>query len=499
MNARHVLSPVCFLVFAGLCLAQETKHESTPSLAGTHVWDVAIAPVLSQPAPQDVLWGKGLPEKILTATDVPRLLNLIASKEYIVGIIGAPTGPAWLEVPQNCRAVILPDQAIITETDAHRLTAYAREGGIIFAFGHASLLEPSGTLRTEYRLSDLFGARYAGRVAFEMEKNPVTFSSDSIFSKQYGPENVADGTDNFWASKDAPMPHWVQMDFPVPKQISRVDVVNRHGFMLKDFDVQFRRGQEWVTITAVRNNENQRVTCLFEQPIEIKSLRLLVLKEMVGDKDRQIADVGEIEPYDSAGRKIFAPPYLIEACIREDSWIKHYRSPRLRVRSPVLRIQPISAKPIATFADPAGHADLPGRVGDGAELPLCVVNSVGKGRAYLFAIPEAVFFAEPQLFDALLRAFVGMPFVRHSGDEKIALALARTETGYLLRVTDTDAERAARAKDRRIHIKLNIAMLGPIPSATLVSTGTPLSLTIRNEWAQFSLPLAESAVVRLTK
>ncbi len=478
-----------FLVLASASPGQQAESPPAAPLPGAPLWDVVVAPVVAKPPAPDALWGKGLPQNVNVAAEAPALARSLARNEYLVNAIQADApDAAWPESPETCRAVLLPDLAALSDAQAKRLADYARAGGLVIAFGHASLLDPNGAPRTDYLLCELFGARCGGKVDFESESAAVAFASDSVFGKPYGPENIADGGENFWASQDAPMPHWVRMDFSAPRQVAGVDVTCRPGFMLRDFDVQAPQGDGWVTLAAVRGNEKNRIACSFEKAVETKSLRVLVLKEMLNEKDRQIADIAEVEPRDAAGRKLIVPAFLLEARIADDAWAAAAKSRRLSLRSPALRLQPTTARPLAFFADPRG-----------AELPLCAVNTVGEGRAILFAVPEAALLSMPEVWGALLRTFVGLPTVRHSGDEDFRLELARTGQGFLLRVTDQNTERAAKAKERRVYLKLNCARLGVPASARLVPSGTDLPVNARREWTQISLPMPHSATLEIRK
>jgi len=473
------------LLAASLCHAQEASKPKAAPLPGKRIWDVAVVPVPAKPVARDVLWGKGLPAKMKVAPDLPRVVDTITAKEYLVALVGKDKVPIPA-TPDVCRAVILLDQAVVTKADAERLRAFVTAGGNVIAFGHASMLEPDGKIQADYLLADLFGARCGGREKSEADRSPVTFSADSVWGGTYVPENIVDGGKSFWASEDAPMPHWVRMDFSSPRTIARVDVTCRSSnFMLVDFDIQTLRGDKWETLASVRGNDEVKVSCVLDKPVQVGNLRILVKKESLNGNDRIIADIGEVEPYDPEGGKIIPVPYSIEARITDKAWAKLNRSPRLVFCSPAVRIKPDSARPIAVFQG-----------ADGSEMPLCTVNDVGKGKAYLFAVPEATLCAEAEQWEVLLRSFVGMPAVRHSGDEKFLVELAKADGRRLVRITDRDAERAAQAKDRKIFVRVNCKVLGPVSSVELLPGGE-LKTKARGDWVQFRLPLQATATVRL--
>lgn len=423
------------------------------------------------------LWGTTPPEGVPAVGDPGATLTAVRACGYLARggqeLLGLPARPE--------RAEILLDRALVTDEDAIQLQEFVRRGGTIIAFGHASRVgSEDGALRPDYALADVFGAHYKGLVQFETEASRVTLSADSTYAPQFSPPNVVDGKpDTFWASVEAgPMPHWVQLDFPKPRRAAAAQVSCRPGFLLKDFEVQAKRGEEWQTLAAVADNKDWVIDCPFAAPVESATFRLFITREELNGENRVIADVGEFTLLDERGARLIPPPYLVDAHIADKTWGRANRSNRLLLRSPAVRIEPRTAKPLATFPDPVS----------GAPVPLCTLNRVGKGRAYLLAVPEAAFGYAPETWDALLRPFIGPPAIRHSGDEKVIAYLRQAGGRAILHVIDTaPAETADRAKEAIV--RLDLSRVGRVKTVRILPARTPLPTHIRQRWMQFTMPI----------
>jgi len=465
-------------------------EQANPGLSAglTPVQEVVVAgDVAATPTDQE-LWGAALPAELRTSLDPPSLARLVARSDYLA--VGRETPGRWSERLSGCRAVLLPGRAVIAEADVAPIRHFVTSGGVLIAFAHASLLNASEAPRKDYLLAELFGAHYDGLVTFDSGVQ-VTVTGDSIWAPQYSPPNVIDGApDTFWASVEAgPMPHWVEIAFSQPRTIGGADVACRPGFLLKDFEVQYRAGGEWRTAATVADNQEWTIRCDFGNAVETDAVRLFVKREEMNGADRVIADVGEFTPYDDKGRPIIVPPFLIAARITDPVWAKANHSDRMVLRSPAVRIRPVSAKPLASFPSPT--------TGEG-ELPLCTQSKLGKGRAYLLAVPEGSLGEESYTWESLLRTFVGMPAIRHSGDESVFAFLSRGRDRYLLHIVDTaptdSAERA-----REAIVRVNTRALGGIGSATLVPGDTALQISKHEEWVQLTVPLNPMASILLRK
>lgn len=466
-------------------ILEEWEQANRVLVSGTEpVREIALAPPASDAVGVAGVWGDDLPEDLTVALDPPALVAAVRMNGYLVN--GGETGERWAEELEGCRAVVLPDQTRLTTEQASGVRDFVKGGGALIAFGHGGFLVSGGE---EYALADLLAGEYGGLVEFDTEATRVTVTGDSIWAPQYGPENVIDGAaETFWASVEGgPMPHWVEIAFSGPRTVAGAEVKCRPSFLLKDFQVQCKVGGEWVTCAQVTDNEDWAIDCPFEKPVETETVRLFVTRENHQDKDRVIADVGEFMPYGADGTRLIAPPYMIEGRIGDEAWAKAFHSDRLVLRSPAVRIRPAGAKVLASFPDPLQPTD---------ELPLGTRSKLGKGAAYLLAVPEGALGPEPDVWEPLLRTLVGMPAVRHSGDETVVAFLRKGEGRYLLSMVDTaPTDSADRAKE--VIVRLNGRALGPIKNVSLASDGGSLEAKTRGGWVQFVVPMDPMANVLL--
>jgi hypothetical protein len=445
---------------------------------GTELVSDVTCPPVGDPPTESELWGGGLPVDLVSRLDVSNPFGTIPSCGYLVLEAG------W----ETTRAALLPSGARLPVYADPQLGNLLRRGGVALAFGHALLRTANGGLAEEFALGDLFGVTYGGLVQFDTEASRVTVTGDSIWAPQYSPPNVIDGqASTFWASIEAgPMPHWVQLDFAKPRTAASAQVSCRPGFLLRDFEVQTKAGEDWQALATVTDNKEWVIDCPFDTPVESAAFRLLVKREEINGENRVIADVGEFTLLDEKGARLIAPPYLIEGRILDEAWAKANRSDRLLLRSPAVRIKPTTAKVLATFPDPL----------TGEPLPLCTVNRVGKGRAYLFAVPDGAFGDAPEMWEPLLRAFVGEPVIRHSGDEGVMAFLRRGRGRAILHVLDTKpVEGPERAKE--VIVRAQTRAFGEIRAVKLLPDQAPLETRVREGWVQFTVPMDPMGTVLL--
>jgi len=443
-------------------------------LEGTrYVPEVIVAPASADAPP----WGGDLPPDVSLAPDVPALLGALRLGGYLAY---DRTGLGGVSGAEDGRASLLLDASAVPASEVGDGLGYVRQGGVLLAFGRASLAGD------EYALAEVFGARYGGLVQFDTEASRAALTADTTYAPQFSPPNVIDGqASTFWASIEAgPMPHWVQLDFTRPRVAASAHVSCRPGFLLKDLEVQARVGEEWQTLASVSDNGEWEIDCRFAQPVEAQSFRLFITREELNGENRVIADVGEFTLLDEKGARLIAPPYLIEGRLLDEAWAKANRSERLVLRSPAVRIEPGTAKVLATFPEPL----------TGETLPLCTMNRVGKGRAYLFAVPEGAFGYAPETWEALLRPLIGLPMVRHSGDESVHAFLRRGKGKAVLHLLDTapvEGEERARA----IIVRVDTKTLGKVRAVKALPEGTPIETRLSEGWAQFTVPVGPLGTV----
>jgi len=446
------------------------------------VTDVGVADELA-PVPEGAgLWGGPLPDNVPAGLEPGLLRSLVRQAGYLTD---EGTG---LERLDACRALVLPDRSCVSSAEASRVRALAEAGGAVLAFAHASLPAGRARWRDDYALADLFGAHYEGPVRFETEATRVTTACSSIWSPQFVPENIINGRpDEFWASLEGgPLPQWVEIRFAQPHSVARALVQCRPGFLLQDLDLQCQVNAEWVTAAEVRNNEGWSMDCPFAQPLQADAVRVVVSRESLNGEDRQIADVGEVTLFDEVGRRLIAPPYLVEVEIEDVAWSAANRADRLVLRCPAVRLRPAGAQVLATFADPLS----------GERLPFCTRQQCGQGRAYLLAAPEGALGTEPESWEPLLRAFLGMPTVRHSGDEAVVACVRRRGDRWLVQVVDTQPpDTPDRAHE--VIVRINQRATGKVREVLSAPEGTPLATKGQDEWLQFTAPMAPLASVLL--
>jgi len=88
----------------------------------------------------------------------------LRSRGYFIEVIPSAF-PARQADFSRYRLVVLPENALLDEQLAGSIKEYVRGGGKLLAFGHASLLDPSGKVRASFLLGDVFGVDYSGALA----------------------------------------------------------------------------------------------------------------------------------------------------------------------------------------------------------------------------------------------------------------------------------------------------------------------------------------------
>ena len=63
------------------------------------------------------------------------------------------------------RMLLLPETALLSDNDLGEIKEYVRKGGTLLSFGHGSLFDQEGRLKSNFALADLFGCEYTGTLA----------------------------------------------------------------------------------------------------------------------------------------------------------------------------------------------------------------------------------------------------------------------------------------------------------------------------------------------
>jgi len=448
-----------------------------------YVHEVLLPMLRAQGVVEQVLWGDALPPDIAAAMALSGETATRAAG-YLLGgldsLFGAPGRP-------RPRAVIVPSAAVLAAEEATAVERFVHDGGTLLVFGYGSALGPDGLLPC-YRLHAAMGGHLTGPVAFHSGATRLTFDCDSIWGGQYPPENVVDGrADTFWASAEgAPMPHHVTIGLGAPRRIAGAKVLCRPGFLLRDLQIQADAAGQWRTMASVTDNEASEIGLPFEQPVETSAVRVLVTRETLGGENRVIADVGEVILLDESGRPVIAPPFRVSSRITDADWARENRQSSLTIASPAVRIKPGYREVIARFADPVAEGD----------LPLAVRNRFGRGVAYHFATPEGPLIVEPGVFEGILRASIGTPIVRHSGDESVRAYLTRGDGSFLLQLVDTAAALEPR-EPREVIVRVDCARLPGVTRAVSAEGKTEVPSQERGGRLQFVVALGPVATVVL--
>jgi hypothetical protein len=142
------------------------------------------------------------------------------------------------------------------------------------------------------RMLERLGAKPATRENapdnLAMAKYGVTASADSFHpSYPRSAENAIDGlitrdSSSRWLSADTPPPHWLELRFPQPTQVARVklhffahsiDSLNTQ-YVPRGFEVQVKRGEEWVTVAGVTDNASLDPELTFD-PVTAQTMRIV--------------------------------------------------------------------------------------------------------------------------------------------------------------------------------------------------------------------------------
>ena len=449
-------------------------------LAGSVPWpDVGV--MLGAPDPSlggypslAQLWGTPVNETGGWA-EASGLVRQLADLGYSGRVILQLEGLAqWPEPLEQFRVLIIPERACLGPEQVERLRRYTEEGGTLLAFGNGSRVAPDGTLRTDLPLADLLGIRVQGPVEFPPGSGPVVCYADSEYGAGWTKENLADGTAAGWASADAPMPHWAQVNLPSEQPIAKVRVVARDGgYLLRDFEVLTWNGAGWDLARHYEGNEERIVECLLDPPRTTLGVRVLVHAETLLGQERHLADIEELELIAPDGRVLSqAHPYTLP--IQFADWRLVTSMSDHAVAGPAVAAEAAGAEVLATFSDPLTREP----------RPLITVSEVGRGRAVWIATGTAGALRSTW-FRLLLHTEAGDPTVwQIGGAGRYRVIPRRVEGGLLIGVVDAQPDQPVGEAHLRVDpaasgLKGELVQVADAASVTVGREGQALTLTVR--------------------
>ncbi|MBM4050236.1 MAG: hypothetical protein FJ279_34505, partial [Planctomycetes bacterium] len=96
-----------------------------------------MASRLAEPGASEALWGQDVPADVKPAANLTALVRAVGKAGYLMP--GEP-GASWTKDLAGCRALIIPDSAVLSDQDAAQVREFVKKGGAAIAFGHASRL-----------------------------------------------------------------------------------------------------------------------------------------------------------------------------------------------------------------------------------------------------------------------------------------------------------------------------------------------------------------------
>jgi len=445
-------------------------RKAEPVLKGAHPHaDVAI--VLGSPSPDgpglplDASMWEHAPAATAGAVDEAALMAIGLERaglaaEFLCALDG---GGNWPESLARYLAIAVPDLALLDDARVKQLAQYVQEGGRLVAFGHASMLDEHGAKRKDYALADVLGARYRDEAAVTAATWRVTVQADSLWGGggEFPAANVLDEKPTFWASADSPMPHWVQVNMPTAIDVGRVELVSREGgYLVTDFDVEVPEGKDWKAVKSVRGAKSQTASAPLDRPVSASQIRVRILKEQVGGRDRQIADVEAIRIFDTAGRNRATEQELrVPVAFKTPAAKEAFGAAAVTFAPVVVRVRTKGAETLAELDTRGGPAAL-------------LRNQFGKGQAILVTTSGAAMGDDPAFWSGLARLLGVSPTVRCSDPSRYRIILNRVGGGYVLHAID----RRAGSPPGDVTISLTAERIGSPKTAALVGDGRAVEL-----------------------
>jgi hypothetical protein len=350
-----------------------------------------------------------------------------------------------------CRAIVVPPQSSVTAAQAERLRDYVGKGGKLIVCGDPGVL------------ADMLGVRVKGAAAFAAKLRGATVKTDSDYDEKFAAGNLLDEDPNTaWASGRTPMPHWAEITFAEPAEISTVELLSRAGpYTVADVDIELPEANGWRVAKSVRNATARPIKVQCDAPIKAGRIRVKILRELFQGADRQYADVASIRVLDRAGRNVAAgkwePIHLLDAAVGLAN---------LALPPAAVSVEPTTAEVLARF--------------DNAQRsPAILQRSLGKGCTWLITATGIGNDASP--WDALSKLAIGAPTLCVSGDDarRYRFIFTRVGQAHVLHVIDAEAP-VVDYKPRPVEISLAAQRLGPVREALQVENGRTLRLQERD-------------------
>jgi hypothetical protein len=374
-------------------------------------------------------------------------------------------GGSWPASLDEYRAVIIPELAVLDETHLDQLREYVKGGGHLIAFGHASLLDEKAVRRDDYGLTDVYGVRLTGEVAFPADSQKATIKVDSEYNEAFGARVLAGAPGEAWASDGSPMPHWIELTLPKQIEVARVEVVNRHGpYQITDIEIEAFEEDEWKQISSVQGASTREIVVPLAPSVQVEKLRVKILKELYQGKDRQYADVRAVRVVDAKGRDWVGGSATRIPVTFDDPDIGR-----------AFEESPVAWAPMAVSVEPttgkmAAHLQ--------AQGPAILNNRFGQGEAYLFTTSDGAFRVDHRFWSGLARLAAGEPtlVVNAEDQRRYRFIMTRIANAHVLHVIDSLTDSPGNPP-RQISVSLLLSRLGDPANATQLGTDEPLTLS----------------------
>ncbi len=384
-------------------------------------------------------------------------------------------GGSWPASLDEYRTVIIPELAVLDETHLDRIREYVKGGGHLIAFGHASLLDEKAQRRDDYGLSDVYGVRLTGEVAFPADSQKATIKVDSEYNEAFGARVLAGAPGEAWASDGTPMPHWIELTLPKCVEVARVEVVNRHGpYQITDIEIESFKEGEWKQICSVQGAPTREIAVPLTPALPVERLKVKILKELFQGEDRQYADVRAVRVLDTNGRDWVGGSATRIPLTFDDSDIgRAFGVPPLAWAPMAVSIEPTTGKTVAHLQ---------------AKAPAAAIlrNRFGQGESYLFTTSDGAFRIDHPFWTGLARLAAGEPtlVVNAEDHHRYRFIMTRIANAHVLHVIDSQPD-SPNNPPRQVSVSLLSASLGNPASATLVGTDESLRLIPDGERISF--------------